>query len=770
MQKPLEKGHFLLPAHADENSNDLSTSEMSIPKGQIQVMIEHHKTQTSKNARKEEKQILNTQNRIPSPKNQVPASFQQPVSSLQIKQKPVHTRAPSEQIKFVDKILMQPSTVKNALLKPQKMHRSPPTELNAISYNSLSPSSPRILADEHISVPGVTLPSKCGSVASTSSSRMDKPKQFLSNKIKPKQFIENCEFCVNQYSKSKNGTRSLEDVIKEQLYKKYEATTQNTYNVNVVNDIILNANTRIVAIFKEYLIYDDLTEFMKASYLKKEANAKLKQLVDFYDKSSKVFPNFIALEEKKYMFKNIERKQKAIDTRHRQQQENLKKNKDKNNNLFTRKFLEEITMRCSRIVNEKTNLIDLVDNFISKDSMSQINHSNCESIEATFCALKGVQKGNVIEEIQKMIEAVKKKPKVVPITSSKRTIGEPVPSKKLLKEEKTKHCQSQEEIIKNTLSTKNSDKPKQKFVQGLLSGRMSAAGNYCSNNSNKEFPLGKELLSPKARKPERNMKQMQSNQNVKLPTSAKLAMGDIDPLQININLNLVLNKEKSRCTSPSTCTAADIYCFKNLEKLHGNLASGMVTSRAYNPSMVSSRPPLSACAGKKNSVGMIQQNAKSTANLKIEQNKKSARSTTRPRQQDQILKNDIQKVTHKIERVQSNTNLLAGTKLTGNRPESGRASAVPFQKKKVAIDQLCKNIKDLLGPSQIMEKVIIPAVSRHSPKKDKFYREKGGKVISAPPEKVNLIPKNTFLQRKSEAEIPVAFIKQRYNTKRVNII
>lgn len=36
-------------------------------------------------------------------------------------------------------------------------------------------------------------------------------------------------------------------------------------------------------------------------------------MYEFYEKCSKVFPNYVTLPENKYMFKNIERKQRLYD-------------------------------------------------------------------------------------------------------------------------------------------------------------------------------------------------------------------------------------------------------------------------------------------------------------------------------------------------------------------------------------------------------------------------------------------------------------------------
>jgi hypothetical protein len=49
---------------------------------------------------------------------------------------------------------------------------------------------------------------------------------------------------------------------KERLTNHYKVTAS-AYNKKVVNDIIFNEKTQVVANFKEYLIYDDNSEFLK---------------------------------------------------------------------------------------------------------------------------------------------------------------------------------------------------------------------------------------------------------------------------------------------------------------------------------------------------------------------------------------------------------------------------------------------------------------------------------------------------------------------------
>ena len=74
-----------------------------------------------------------------------------------------------------------------------------------------------------------------------------------------------------------------------------------------------NANTHLVSVFKDYLLYDDMADFFKEYYNIKEIYPRLKTIFDYYESSSYLFPNYTAINEGKYIYKNIIKKQRLID-------------------------------------------------------------------------------------------------------------------------------------------------------------------------------------------------------------------------------------------------------------------------------------------------------------------------------------------------------------------------------------------------------------------------------------------------------------------------
>lgn len=91
-------------------------------------------------------------------------------------------------------------------------------------------------------------------------------------------------------------------------------TSQDYYNSKITSDIMYNEPRHVVSVFKDYLIYDDFSEYLKRGYRLHESKDRLPRIFQFYEKYSRVYPNYVALpQESRFMFKNIERKQKLID-------------------------------------------------------------------------------------------------------------------------------------------------------------------------------------------------------------------------------------------------------------------------------------------------------------------------------------------------------------------------------------------------------------------------------------------------------------------------
>ena len=98
------------------------------------------------------------------------------------------------------------------------------------------------------------------------------------------------------------------------------------YNIKVIDEIIHNESSHIVAEFKDYLIKGDISEFLQQYYKKDESLNLLPKIYEYYISCSVIFPNYVILPESQYIYKNIQRKQRVIDIQQEQEdkEENIK--------------------------------------------------------------------------------------------------------------------------------------------------------------------------------------------------------------------------------------------------------------------------------------------------------------------------------------------------------------------------------------------------------------------------------------------------------------
>ena len=138
-----------------------------------------------------------------------------------------------------------------------------------------------------------------------------------------------------KYSTNSTIFRVLRQIAYTKLFKKYSSGNF-SYAKILANNLIFNDNCRVVARFKDFLIFDDNTEFLRRYYTDEESHPRLTKILNFYEAYSKIFPNYMILKESKYLYRNIRKKQKMIDAVNeikREEEENRKKMKQNNKNF-----------------------------------------------------------------------------------------------------------------------------------------------------------------------------------------------------------------------------------------------------------------------------------------------------------------------------------------------------------------------------------------------------------------------------------------------------
>ena len=188
--------------------------------------------------------------------------------------------------------------------------------------------------------------------------------------------------CLNQFININKSLEDLENYAFSKLRKKYFINNY-YYGACIINNIIYNEKTHLVARFKDFLIKDDLSEFLKRFYKKKESLIRLPKYYEYYELYSKIFPNYTALKESKYIYKNIHKKQKMIDLQ--QEMEELdKKKKIEQEEEFDREEIFEINQHNHQ---RRKNQIDVIFN-------SDIYNSIIKQSQDLYYFLFGIEKKN----------------------------------------------------------------------------------------------------------------------------------------------------------------------------------------------------------------------------------------------------------------------------------------------------------------------------------------------------------------------------------------
>ena len=152
----------------------------------------------------------------------------------------------------------------------------------------------------------------------------------------------------------KKAYQTMVNNFNKYIYKHYE--------IQIVENVMCNESCHFVAVFKDYLIADDCSEYLRRIYNIKESSERLKKLFSYYQETSVIFPNYTPLIESKYLYNNVIRKQRIIDEQQNLEEYkkylvNKEKKKNKQNsplkaieNIFEQDINEE---EVSRVFNSK---------------------------------------------------------------------------------------------------------------------------------------------------------------------------------------------------------------------------------------------------------------------------------------------------------------------------------------------------------------------------------------------------------------------------------
>ena len=207
----------------------------------------------------------------------------------------------------------------------------------------------------------------------------------------------------------KNKMRDFNSLVKyahDYLISFYKAE-EDDYNIRMIEDILDNEDTHLVAVFKDFLIMGDINEFMQRYYNISDSRKYLPKICDYYLKSSMIFPNYVSLDENKYIYKNIRKKQKLIDNQQEQDdiKDNIKKNSSSSesiDNFFSSKTLNSILQQTNT---SNVKLIFGIDDNGNKINNFKNNNNNI-NIDGDETPNKIIEN---LEEVEKEINENKNK-------------------------------------------------------------------------------------------------------------------------------------------------------------------------------------------------------------------------------------------------------------------------------------------------------------------------------------------------------------------------
>ena len=294
-------------------------------------------------------------------------------------------------------------------------------------------------------------------------------------KILEKYRNDNCNQLLNKielYKKSERKNQNIQFEIEKKIYKNFKDTyafNADFYNIKVINEIICNENTHIVAEFKDYLIKGDYSEFIQKYYLLIDSLDCLPRIYEYYNSCSVIFPNYVVLPESKYLYKNIQRKQRVID------------------------YQQELEDEKERKLNEGINEYDIDDIVFNDNAIDSIlNQTDTSGVKKYFGLNNDNDTSNtfIMDNVVKMIDNAEKE---VKLNFDKKKNLHKIKSKNKIPKQNNnnnikgrnhKRFLNSELSNMNTMKNNNSILNKNNFLSTNTNRHFSQKSNNINNNSN----------------------------------------------------------------------------------------------------------------------------------------------------------------------------------------------------------------------------------------------------------------------------------------------
>ena len=178
---------------------------------------------------------------------------------------------------------------------------------------------------------------------------------------------------------------------------------QNKYNVQKINEIIFDKRKRLVSVFKDYLLWNETSDFLKEYHLISDSISLIPNMCEYYENYTLLFPEYGPLEDIiKFMRKNMKKKKVLLEKYedNNNKRESILQNEGENSSLKAMKIdndKETNNEPFHKIISEKDMELDLSKTYshsktclnndyfqINENEKKLINEKNLSSIISDF--------------------------------------------------------------------------------------------------------------------------------------------------------------------------------------------------------------------------------------------------------------------------------------------------------------------------------------------------------------------------------------------------
>ena len=311
----------------------------------------------------------------------------------------------------------------------------------------------------------------------------------------------------------------FEKKVHELLMRNYSEYFFMNYEIELIENVMSNGSCHFVAIFKDFLISDDNSEYLRRFYKENESLIRLNKLFAYYYETSVIFPNYTPLIESKYLYNNVIKKQNVIDEQQNLEDEKkIKMNDEKKKNkkisplrkiekIFKNEDEEETRVFNSKIYEEILNTSESIQRIIfgidnkNQNKRSKSNNNNYE--QNNLKITEKLDESNSIKElinnISKFNDIKEKKKNLIFFNKNKIKY-----SSKLLNNKKYNSLQKENIIKKNSIKD-NSLSFKRNRTININININNTKNNYAmttrhyipNNRKNKFFPVSNDIFKEK---------------------------------------------------------------------------------------------------------------------------------------------------------------------------------------------------------------------------------------------------------------------------------